>query len=195
MPMSDPGDAVSRIVQELSKGSRESAEELLPLVYDELRSLARAAIGREGRPISLDATALVHEAWLRLVGHSDPGWDGRRHFLGAAAQAMRRILVEEARRRTSLRRGGGADRVDRPPEALASGRPEIPDLVALDEALKRLEDFDPRKARIFELRWFAGMGVDEVARVLEVSASTVEREWRFVRTWLSTELGDGSGNA
>ena len=171
-----------------------AADELLPLLYDELRVLARARLARERPGQTLQPTALVHEAWMRLVGDCDPGWNGKAHFFGAAALAMRRILVEQARRKARVRHGGEQRRVDvddaaeREP-ALAIELPAT-DVLAVDAALRRLEADDPRKAKIVELRWFAGLTVPETAEVLGVSVGTVERDWRFVRAWLRSELDE-----
>lgn len=165
-----------------------ASHELLPLVYDELRALARAHMAREAPGRTLQATALVHEAYLRL---DDGGaWNGRGHFFGAAAQAMRRILVEQARRRGRIKRGGGQARVDL---ELAEPAIESPheDVLAVDEAVQRLEALDPRKAALVELRWFAGLNNAECAEALGVSVGTVEREWRFIRPWLQEELSGG----
>lgn len=172
-----------------------AAEELLPVVYEELRALARARMANEKPGQTLQATALVHEAFLRLVGHDDPGWNGRGHFFGAAALAMRRILVEQARRKARFRHGGdqqrlGIDEVDpwvEPPDEK---------VLAVDEAVKRLEAEDPRKGKIVNLRYFAGLTTVETAQALGVSVGTVEREWRFIKSWLRTELAseDPAGN-
>ena len=168
-------------------GDPRAAEELLPLVYDELRRLARARLARQPAGTTLQPTALVHEAYLRLVGANDPGWNSRGHFFAAAAIAMRRILVERARRKGRLRHGGRQRRV-----AIAAAEPcEEPrsdDLLAINEALTRLEVDDPRKGQIVNLRYFAGLSASEVAAALGISLSTVEREWRYCRRWLFTQL-------
>lgn len=166
----------------------QSAEELLPLLYEELRGLARNHLRRGAPGPTLQATALVHEAYLRLVADADPGWDGRAHFYGAAAQAMRRILVERARARGSVKRGGGA----RPATlvdavATLTGEPD-PDLLELDTALERLAGEAPRAARVVELLHFAGLGQEEAASVLGVSLSTLKTDWSFARAWLHREL-------
>ncbi len=164
-----------------------AAEELLPLVYEELRSLARARMAHEAPGHTLQPTVLVHEAYLRLVGEDDPGWNGRGHFFGAAARAMRRILVESARRKLRLRHGGVRERVELDDDAAAIEPPQG-DVLAVDEALERLEQRDPRKGKIVELRYFAGFTVEETAKALDVSVGTVEREWRFLKAWLQEEL-------
>jgi RNA polymerase sigma factor (TIGR02999 family) len=141
---------------------------------------------------TLQATSLVHEAWLRLVGADGGGWSSRAHFFGAAARAMRRILVEQARRKARLRHGDG-----RPREDLATAEPEIEppndDVLAVDEALRRLEAQDARKGAIVDLRYFSGFSNEETARALGLSVGTIEREWRFIRAWLRTELGERGG--
>ena len=177
---------ITQILEEIGDG-QQSAEELLPLVYDELRSLARSRIAREMPGQTLQATALVHEAYLRLIGNTDPGWNGRGHFFGAAALAMRRILVEQARRKARLRHGGGQRRLDVADARLAI-EPPGDDVLAVDHAVRRLEQEDPRKGRIVNLRYFAGLTSKETAEVLGLSVGTIEREWRFIKSWLQVEL-------
>jgi RNA polymerase sigma factor (TIGR02999 family) len=178
---------VTGLVQAASRGEIQAAAELLPLLYDELRRLARGYLGKAPPGNSLQATALVHEAYLRLIGDDDPGWEGRRHFFGAAAQAMRHILVEQARRKASLKRGGGQKRFE-VDEADVPIEPPSENILALNEALGRLEQTDPRKAQIVLLHHFAGLTMDETAQALGVSLSTVEREWRFTRALLYDEI-------
>jgi RNA polymerase sigma factor (TIGR02999 family) len=164
------------------------AADLLPAVYEELRRLA-AALTRQLRPgQTLQATALVHEAYLRLVGHHDPGWEGRRHFFGAAARAMRQILIEQARRKASHKHGGGGRRVELA-EGMAYIEPPADDLLALDEAIQRLQAQQPHLAEIVLLRYYTGLSVEETAVVLGESERTVYRDWRHARTWLALELG------
>lgn len=182
-------DQVTRVLEELGRGERRSAEELLPLVYDELRSLARARLRREAPGQTLQPTVLVHEAYLRLVGDADPGWNGRRHFFGAAALAMRRILVEQARRKARFKHGGDWRRIDLTGADPAVAPPDA-DLLALNRAVEQLEERDPRKGQIVNLRFFAGLTTRETADVLELSVATVEREWRFIKTLLQVELRD-----
>ena len=173
------------------------AADLLPVVYAELRRLAAAMAGRLPPGQTLQATALVHEAYLRLVGDHDPGWQGRRHFFGAAARAMRDILVEQALRKGAHKHGGGGHRVELT-EGLAIIEPPADDLLAVDEAIQELQVEKPHLAEIAMLRYFAGQSVDETAAVLGISASTVAREWRFARAWLARRLGDAPlrvGNA
>lgn len=186
----EPGDDDrSRRFVELTKQGPVRAEDLLPVVYEELRALARARMAREAPGATLQPTVLVHEAWLRLVGNTDPGWNGRAHFLGAAAQAMRRILVDRARKKARVRHGGHHGRADVEADALAS---PVPDdrLLSVDEAVRQLEAEDPRKGRIVELRYFAGLTNEETAEALQVSVGTIEREWRFIRSWLKSALKD-----
>ena len=165
------------------------AAELLPLVYAELRRLAGALSGRLPPGQTLTPTALVHEAYLRLVGDRDPGWNGRRHFFGAAARAMRDILVEQARRKGAHKHGGRRRRIELT-EGLALIEPPADDLLAVDEAIQQLQTEKPHLAEIAMLRYFAGLSVDETAAVLRISASTLAREWRFARAWLVRQLGD-----
>lgn len=184
-------DQVTRLLTELDRSPAEpgrSAEELLPLLYDELRALAERRLAREAPGQTLQPTALVHEAWVRLVGEHDPGWSGRAHFFGAAARAMRRILVERARARRSAKRGGGAARVTIDADALEARAPDD-DVLDLEAALERLERRDARKARVVELRHFAGLTLEEVAVALGLSLSTVKADWAFARAWLARELG------
>ena len=160
------------------------AGDLLPAVYGELRRLA-AALTRQLRPgQTLQPTALVHEAYLKLVQGQDPGWEGRRHFFGAAARAMREILIEQARRKDSRKRGGGARRVELS-EGLALIEPPADDLLALDEAIGRLQAEKPHLAEIVLLRYYTGLSVEETADVVGQSVSTVTRQWRFARAWLA----------
>ncbi len=185
----DSRPSVTEVLEAVSAGKREAGAALLPLVYDELRQLARARMARVPPGQTLQATALVHEAFLRVAGNHGAQWDGRHHFFGAAAQAMRDILVEQARRRASLKRGGDRKRVD-----MAAIEPVIEppseDVLALDEALTRLESEDPRKGRIVMLRYFAGLTVAETAAAMDLSVGTIEREWRYIKTWLFAQLHD-----
>lgn len=173
-----------------AKGARVAADELLPIVYDELRDLARARVHKLARGCTLRATDLVHEAWLRVVRGGDPGWEGRAHFFGAAANAMRNILVEQARRRFAQKRDAARR------EPLADDVPDLDtvvpatDLLALHEALLELEKSHPRPARVVELRFFSGIEMAEIARLIDVSLPTVERDWRFARAWLQEHMGN-----
>jgi RNA polymerase sigma factor (TIGR02999 family) len=177
---------VSRLLSAASAGDPRAAAELLPLVYNELRKLAAARMAEENPGQTLQATALVHEAYLRLVGSEQP-WNGRGHFFAAAAEAMRRILVDTARRKRAEVHGGGRARVDLPDDLAA---PESPrnDLVALDQALEKLERHDPIAAQLVKLRYFAGLTMEQAAEVLGLALRTAERNWTFARTWLHREL-------
>ena len=165
-----------------------SSAELLPQVYDELRRLARARIAQEPAGLTLQPTALVHEAYLRLAGDgSDRRWDKRGHFFAAAAIAMRRILVERARHYRRVKHGGAQQRVELDNESPALA-PAMPDVLAIDQALTRLEQIDPGKARIVLLRYFAGLTIEETAAAMDLSPATVKNEWAFARAWLHDVL-------
>jgi RNA polymerase sigma factor (TIGR02999 family) len=181
---------VTRILSEMEHGDPRAAAELLPLVYDELRKLAAQKLAREDPGQTLQATALVHDAYLRLVGTDDPGWNSRGHFFAAAAEAMRRILVETARRKGRLRHGGNATRVDVELATLPT-RMAARELVALNDALEELERQDPRKARLVTLRYFGGMTLEQAAEVLGVSRVTAHRDWTFARAWLRDRIARG----
>ncbi len=180
---------VTRILWAIEKGELQAAEQLLSLVYDELRKLAAQKLAREKPGQTLQATALVHEAYLRLVDQDQgEGWDGRGHFFAAAAEAMRRILVDAARSKARRKRGGGFRRVeldDVPAPDLAPGF----DVLALDEALKRLAEEDPLAAQVIELRRFAGLGHEEVAAALGISVYLARQKWTYARAWLRDALG------
>jgi len=190
---------ITRMLHAAAAGDREAAADLLPRVYGELRTLAAARLrrAREGQILgqilgqTLQATALVHEAYLALVGEADPGWRGRGHFFGAAAQAMREIVIDQARRKAAVKRGGGLQReaVDVDAVALEVGD-ELPgeDLLALDAALTRLQAEHPERAQVVLLRHFGGLSEAEIAEVMGVSTRTVERAWRFARAWLFAAL-------
>jgi RNA polymerase sigma factor (TIGR02999 family) len=187
--MGDMAD-VTRILSAIEAGDPTAAAELLPLVYDELRKLAAARMAAEATDHTLQPTALVHEAYLRLVGGSpSDGWDGRGHFFAAAAEAMRRILIDHARHKGSRKAGGGRQRLDLADVEPAGPEPDL-DLLALDEALGRLERLDPRKAQVVKLRFFAGLTTDQAARALGIATSTADADWAFARCWLRLEMGD-----
>ncbi len=171
-------------------GEKQPAADLLPLLYTELRRLAAAYTGKLPPGQTLQPTALVHEAYLKLVRDHDPGWQGRRHFFGAAAQAMRNILVDQARRKASHKHGGAGHRVELA-EGMAVIAPPADDVLALDEAIEQLEKQDARLAEVVRLRYYAGLSVEETAAVLGVSESTLKRDWRFARAWLARRMGAG----
>src|SRR5262245_50478555 len=177
---------VTQILAGAGAGDPKAAAQLLPLVYDELRKLAAAKMASERAGHTLDATALVHEAYLRLVG--DQQFDGRSHFFAAAAEAMRRILVESARRKARLKRGGNANRVE-PPDELPAPAAPIEDVLAVDEALDRLAARDATAAELVKLHYFGGMTLEAAADVLGVSHRTAYRDWAFARAWLAKALG------
>ena len=179
---------VTRLLQSMKDGNPQAASELLPLVYDELRKVARKKLARESPGQTLDATALVHEAYVRMVGSgADREYAGRGHFFAVAAEAMRHILVDKARRKRREKRGGGRNRI-----ALTEAQPAPPDaaddLLALDEALSRLAKEDPEAAGVVQLRYFAGLSVEEAAESLAISRATAYRHWTFARAWLLAEL-------
>ena len=180
---------VTRILDAAAAGDPKAAAELLPLVYDELRNLAAARMAEERPGQTLQATALVHEAYLRLVGGEQPQrWDSRRHFFSAAAEAMRCILIDTARRKLTEKHGGGRRRIDLD-DVAAAAPSRAADLVDLDEALTKFAAEDPVKARLVTLRYFAGLSVEEAADVLGISRATTDRYWAYARTWLYCELG------
>jgi RNA polymerase sigma factor (TIGR02999 family) len=177
----------TRLLNASAQGDPHAAAELLPLVYDELRRLAAQKLAQENPGQTLEATALVHEAYLRLVGDCPDAWDNRGHFFAAAAEAMRRILVEQARRKGRVRHGGGKKRLDLD-AACSLVQPPAQDVLALDEALTRLAALNPARAEVVKLRFFAGLTMAEVAHALGISLPTAERYWAFARTWLYAEL-------
>jgi RNA polymerase sigma factor (TIGR02999 family) len=178
---------VTRILNAIEQGDAQAVDELLPLVYEELRRLAAQNMSQELPGQTLQATALVHEAYLRLVGAEAQNWNSRGHFFAAAAEAMRRILVENARRKKSLKRGGNRKRVEIG-EADAAIEAPLEDLVALDEALTKLSSEEPTIADLVELRYFAGLPLDQVAKIMEISPSTAARYWAYGRAWLLEEI-------
>ena len=181
---------VTRLLTQIEQGDPLAAAELLPLVYDELRKLAAARLAREKPGQTLDATALVHEAYLRLVDSSTaPNWNSRGHFFGAAAEAMRRILVDSARRKKSTKAGGKVARGGLNDAQLVVPGRNI-DLIALDEALDRLAALDARKAQLVKLRYFAGLSVDQAADALGISESTAGADWAYAKSWLRLQMGD-----
>ena len=181
---------VTQILSEIQKGNRISTNQLLPLVYDELKRLASRKMALENPGNTLQTTALVHEAYTRLVGHDDvPCWESRSHFFSAAAEAMRRILVERARSKQRLKRGGQWHREDLESIELEMPVPNV-DILALNEALDELARERPEKAELVKLRFFAGLTIEEIAQAMGISTATAGRMWRYARTWLAEKLAD-----
>ena len=182
---------VTQILAGIEAGDPHAAAQLLPLLYDELRNLAAQKLAQEKPGQTLQATALVHEAYLRLIGNEkDQHWDSRRHFFAAAAEAMRRILIDRARQKHSVKRGGALQRVplDEGASLMAEEETSQEDLLALDEALQQLEAEDPVKARLVKLRFFAGVSLEDAADMLGISAATAKRYWIYARSWLYGKL-------
>ncbi|MCL4813360.1 MAG: sigma-70 family RNA polymerase sigma factor [Vicinamibacteraceae bacterium] len=193
--MTDEGTPAERAQSNPTPDRPGSSSELLPDVYDDLRRLARARLSREPAGLTLGATALVHEAYLRLVGDGkERQWDRRGHFFAAAAIAMRRILVERARRYSRIRHGGGQQRTSLDVD-VAAFSPDLADVVAIDSAVDELERLDPRKAQVVMLRYFAGFTVDETAAAMNLSPATVKSEWAFARAWLYSRLNTAPDEA
>jgi RNA polymerase sigma factor (TIGR02999 family) len=194
-----PMSEVTRILSALEQGDPQAANQLLPLVYDELRKLAAQKLAQEKPGQTLQPTALVHEAYLRLVAsprrerEEEPPWDSRGHFFVAAAEAMRRILVESARRKKRTKHGGGRQRVDLHDQDVPV-RPPSDEIVALDDALTRLAEEDPKAAQVVQLHFFAGLSIERAAEVLGVSRATAYRQWSYARAWLRCNIG-GRGDA
>lgn len=183
----DSHSDASRLLIAMDKGDPKAAEALLPLVYQELRRLAAHKMAQEVPGQTLQPTALVHEAWLRLAGQEKQAYAGRAHFFAVAAEAMRRILIDRARRRRAVRHGGQAQRVDTDALEIAAPAPED-ELLALDEALGRLAELEPQKAELVKLRYFVGLTLAEAAEVLGISEPMAKRHWTYARTWLFREL-------
>src|SRR5262245_25158156 len=187
--------AITHILAAIERGDPSAAEQLLPLVYDELRKLAAQKLAHEQSGQTLQATALVHEAYLRLVGgNQTQDWDGRGHFFAAAAEAMRRILIDRARHKQTHKAGGGRRRLDLDDLEPALEEQNGDRLLALDEALRQLEVEDPRKAALVKLRFFAGLTTEQAAAALGVSTSTAEKDWAFARSWLRVTIDRLSGD-
>ena len=182
---------VTRILNTIEQGDPRAADQLLPLVYDELRRLAAHKLAQEKPGQTLQATALVHEAYLRLVDNDAPQqWNSRGHFFAAAAEAMRRILVEQARRKNAAKRGGQTNREELEESAIAAPEPAV-DVLALHEALDRLEKVDPAAANLVKLRFFAGQTMSEAAEALAMSVRSAHDLWAYARSWLRREIGAG----
>jgi RNA polymerase sigma factor (TIGR02999 family) len=182
---------VTRILIAIEQGDDKAADELLPLVYEELRRLAAQKMSHEKPGQTLQATALVHEAYIRLVGSDDRDWSGRTHFFTAAAEAMRRILIENARRKQRLKRGGARQKIGLEDAGIAIEGPSD-DIIALDEALAKLTLEDPVKADLVKLRYFAGFTIEQAAKILNISRATADRYWSYSRAWLFDEINKGA---
>lgn len=186
-------DEVTKILNRIEQGDPKGSSELMVLVYDELRNLARHKLSHEIPGQTLQATALVHEVYLRLVGQRDAStWENRAHFFGAAAEAMRRILIDQARRKNALKHGGAAKRVELENDLVLPGHPGVApeELIALDEALQEFEAIDPVRARVVKLHYYSGFTLPETAEALGVSLATVKRQWVFARSWLFGKMRD-----
>ena len=186
---SSPAHEVTRLLVAWGDGDKGALDRLMPLVHAELRRLARYYMGRERPGHTLQSTALVNEAYLRLVDQEGVRWENRAHFFGIAARLMRQILVEHARSRRAAKRGGRQYRLSLSKVDRVASQPDV-NLLALDEALGRLEAVDPQKSRIVELRYFGGLGIEETAEVIGISPATVKRDWSMARAWLRSEIGD-----
>ncbi len=184
---------VTKILQAASAGDRQAAEELMPLVYEELRKLAAWHMGKESAPNTLQATALVHEAYMRLSPGQEQ-WDGRAHFFSAAAEAMRRILVDRARRRMAVRHGGELHRTEWVEGGIAAPGEDHDKLLAVHEVLDRLAEIEPRKAEVFKLRFFIGMTIEETAEALGIASATVRRDMIYAKAWLYREFAEEDEN-
>ena len=182
---------VTRILSAIEQGDAKAADELLPLVYEELRRLAAQKMSQEPPGQTLQATALVHEAYIRLVGAEARNWGSRGHFFAAAADAMRRILIDNARRKQRLRHGGDRQRIALDDVDLAIEEPAT-DIIALDEALAKLAEEDPVKADLVKLRYFAGLTIEQAAKILRISRATADRYWSYARAWLFHEINKGA---
>jgi RNA polymerase sigma-70 factor, ECF subfamily len=190
VPTSPPGHQVTQLLVRWREGDQRALDELMPLVYDELRRLASRYMRGERPGHTLQTSALVNEAYLRLIGHEEIRWQDRVHFFAVAAQTMRRVLVDHARRRGNQKRGGDAHKVALD-EGLIVSDERAAEVIALDDALARLAELAPRKSRLVELRFFGGLSIEEAAEVLGVSPGTVMRDWTFTKAWLRKEIAGG----
>ena len=190
-PSSDASNLgeITLLLNQVGAGDSQAADRILPLVYEELRKLAAAKMARESAGQTLQPTALVHEVWLRLGADHQPAWQNRAHFFSAAAEAMRRILIENARRRRALRHGGAVEKVSADAMPLEIAAPEADDeLLLLHDALDALARHDPRKAELVKQRYFAGLELAEIAEIMQISERTVKRDWAYARAWLFNEI-------
>ena len=190
--MPDAGE-VTRLLRQLGRGNPRAVDQLTPLIYDELRRLASACMRRERPDHTLQATALVHEAYLRLLGQRDVEWHDRAHFFAVAATLMRRVLLDHARKRRSAKRGAAPHKTTLD-EGLLISEEHLDDVLAMDECLARLALIDPQQARLVEMRFFAGLSVDEISAVAGISTATVKREWASAKAWLYREMTRGKGH-
>jgi RNA polymerase sigma factor (TIGR02999 family) len=185
-----PSQDVTRLLDEIGQGHQHAADELLPLIYEELRKLAHSRMAREKPGLTLQATALVHEAYLRLLGDQDVQWDSRGHFFSAAAEAMRRILIERARRYARIKHGGGQRKVTFD-DQFADDPERTAELLAIDAAICELEQHDQTMVKVVKLRYFAGLTIEETAKALDMSPRSVNRAWTAARAWLARSVGAG----
>jgi RNA polymerase sigma-70 factor (ECF subfamily) len=185
---------VTRLLKDWSSGDSGALDQLMPIVYSELRAVAARYLRRERQDHTLQPTALVNETYLRLIDQKQANWQNRAHFVGVAAQMMRRILVDHAKSRNRAKRGGGASRVQLD-DAVALGEERADDLVELDQALTALAAFDERKSRVVEMKYFGGLSVEETAEVLQISTVTVARDWKLAKAWLYTHIKDDGQHA
>ena len=181
---------ISQLLLEWSNGSQTALENLIPLVYDELRQIAKRYMRRQPSGHTFQTTELIHEAYLKLAAQGEQTWQNRAHFFGVAAQAMRHILVDNARSKLSKKRGGWQERITLAENVAVSNEKRSDEIVALDEALTRLATVDKRKSLVVELKYFGGLSYEEIAEVLKISPETAKRDWRFSRTWLLRELAN-----
>lgn len=184
---------VTRLIQSIEEGNEQAADKLLPLVYEELRKLAKARLANENPGHTLQPTELVHEAYLRLIGDHQMRWNGRGHFFGAAAEAMRRILIDRARRRQMAKHGGGMRKRNLDDQQVAAPDNDDQKLLRLDQALQKFEAFDPIRSELVKLRYFAGLTNREAAQAIHVSTATAERYWVFAKAWLQKEMRTSDG--
>lgn len=191
MEQTQPTQNVTSLLLDFEKGDRNALEKLLPHVYAELKRIATRYMRKEREGHTLQSTALVHEAYMKLVDQNSVKWQNRAHFFGVAAQIMRRILIDHARVKKAVKRGGNQIRLSFD-ERLHWGQAGSPDLLALDQAMKRLEKIDERQSRVVELRYFGGLSIEETAQVLKTSPATVKRDWTMAKAWLHRELSKGS---
>lgn len=193
-PATPPSLELTRLLDAVSEGNRSAVDQLLPVIYHELRALAQRRLAAERADHTLQATALVHEAYMKLIDQREVRWQNRAHFFGVAALAMRRILVNHAKSKGRIKRGGSGRKIELTDAAAVTAEPDL-DIIALDEAMKRLALVDERAARVVELRFFGGMNVEETAEALGIAPATVKRDWTIARAWLLREIQKGDVDA